>query len=47
VVATSALHPRPVYMLYHNRLVEYVLSQSALLRKIAGTHQYSLFAANG
>ena len=39
--------PRPVYILYHNPLLEYVLRESALLRKIAGTHQYSVFVANG
>jgi SAM-dependent methyltransferase len=36
-------HPRPVYVLYHNPLLEYVLSESAKLRKIAGTLQYSIF----
>ena len=36
--------PRQVYILYHNPLLEYVLSEGALLRKIAGTHQYSLFS---
>jgi len=36
-------HPRPVYILYHNPLLEYVLSENGLLRKIAGTHQYSVF----
>jgi hypothetical protein len=38
-------HPRPVYILYHNPLLEHVLSESAFLRKIASTHQYSMFAA--
>jgi SAM-dependent methyltransferase len=37
-------HPRPVYILYHNPLLEHVLSESTHLRKIAGAHQYSLFA---
>lgn len=37
-------YPRAVYVLYHNPLLEYVLSESALLRKkIAGTHQFSMF----
>ncbi len=40
-------HPRPVYILYHNPLLEYVLSENGLLRRIAGTHHYSLFVANG
>ena len=38
-------HPRPVYVLYHNPLLEYVLSESAPLRKISGTHQYSIFSS--
>lgn len=37
--------PRPVYVLYHNPLLEYALAESAALRKIAGTHQYSIFAS--
>lgn len=35
---------RPVYVLYHNPLLEAVL-QNAGLRRITGTHQYSIFAA--
>jgi hypothetical protein len=42
---TLRAHPRPVYVLYHNPLLEYVLSESARLRKIAGTRQYSLFGS--
>ena len=38
-------HPRPVYVLYHNPLLEHTLGESKLLRKIAGAQQYSLFAA--
>lgn len=37
------LHPRPVYVLYHNPLLEHTLSERGPLRKIAGTQQYSLF----
>jgi SAM-dependent methyltransferase len=37
-------HPRPAYVLYHNPLLEHALSEGARLRKIAGTHQYSMFA---
>jgi len=37
-------HPRPVYVLYHNPLLEHTLSERGPLKKIAGTHQYSLFA---
>jgi len=36
-------HPRPVYVLYHNPLLEHTLSERGPLRKIAGTQQYSLF----
>jgi SAM-dependent methyltransferase len=36
-------HPRMVYVLYHNPLLEHVLSESAAVRKVAGTHQYSIF----
>jgi len=41
---TLRVQPRPVYLLYHNPLLEHVLSEGAILRKIAGTHQYSLFS---
>jgi hypothetical protein len=36
--------PRVVYVLYHNPLLEHVLSENTGLRKIAGTQQYSLYA---
>ena len=35
--------PRPLYLLYHNPLLEHVLAESAYLDKIAGTHQYSVW----
>jgi hypothetical protein len=38
-------HPRPVFVLYHNPLLEHVLSRSAAFNKMAGTHQYSIFCA--
>jgi SAM-dependent methyltransferase len=38
-------HPRPVYLLYHNPLLEHVLNESTQLRKVVGTHQYSLFTS--
>jgi SAM-dependent methyltransferase len=38
-------HPRTVYVLYHNPLLEHVLTENALLRKIAWSHQYSLFSS--
>ena len=37
-------HPRPVYVLYHNALLEHVLSESAKLEKLGGTHEYSVFS---
>jgi SAM-dependent methyltransferase len=39
-------HPRPVFVLYHNPLLERVLAQSGALKKIAGTPQYSIFFQN-
>jgi SAM-dependent methyltransferase len=38
-------HPQPVYVLYHNPLLEHVLAGSSRLHKIAGTHQYALYAS--
>ena len=38
------LHPRPVYVLYHNPLLEHVLSGDERLRKVVSAQQYSLFS---
>jgi len=38
-------NPRPVFMLYHNPLLEHALLTRPWLRKVGGTHQYSIFAA--
>jgi SAM-dependent methyltransferase len=38
-------HPRPVFVLYHNPLLEAVLTRSTVLQKIAGTQQYSIFGS--
>jgi hypothetical protein len=38
-------HPRTVYVLYHNPLLEHVLSESDAFGKIGGTHQYSMFGS--
>ena len=38
-------HPREVYVLYHNPLLEHVLARTAWLRKVAGSHQFSVYAA--
>jgi len=40
---TLRANPRPLYALYHNPLLEHVLAESSCLRKIAGTHQYSVW----
>ena len=34
---------RPLYVLYHNPLLEHVLAESAFLRRMAGTEQYSMW----
>jgi hypothetical protein len=36
--------PRPVHVLYHNPLLEYVLSEGGSLRRVAGTDQWSVFS---
>jgi hypothetical protein len=36
-------NPRPVYVLYHNPLLEHVLRESTALTKVGGTHQYSAY----
>jgi len=38
-------NPRPVYVLYHNPLLENVVLESPVLRKIAGAEQYSAYAS--
>jgi SAM-dependent methyltransferase len=40
-------HPRVVYVLYHNPLLEHVLRESAGLRKLHATHQYALYGSAG
>ena len=40
-------HPRPVYVVYHNPQLEAVLNENSSLKRIAGTHQYSIFTAAG
>ena len=39
-------HPRPVFVLYHNPLLEHVLTRSAGFEKIGGTPQYLIFASS-
>ena len=36
-------HPRPVYILYHNPQLEALFTGEGHFKKIAGTHQYSVF----
>jgi hypothetical protein len=38
-------HRRAVYVLYHNPLLEHVLSESVALRKIGGTRQYAIYGS--
>jgi SAM-dependent methyltransferase len=40
-------HPRAMYVLYHNPLLEHVLSESAALRKVGGTHQFAMYESRG
>jgi len=35
--------PRPVYVLYHNPILEHVLAESVSFKKLGGTHQYSIY----
>jgi hypothetical protein len=39
------MHPRKVYVLYQNALLEHVLGESASLEKIRGTHQYAMYVS--
>ncbi|MGH9498216.1 MAG: class I SAM-dependent methyltransferase [Terriglobales bacterium] len=39
-------HPRPLFVLYHNPMLEHVLARSPALKKVGGTHQYSIFIAH-
>ncbi|HKV79826.1 MAG TPA: class I SAM-dependent methyltransferase [Candidatus Sulfotelmatobacter sp.] len=39
-------HPRPAYVIYHNPQLETVLNKTGRLKRIAGTHQYSIFTAS-
>jgi|SRR5882762_1318535 len=36
-------HPRKVFVLYHNPLLEHVLAASRVLKRTGGTHQYSMY----
>ncbi|HTK94211.1 MAG TPA: methyltransferase domain-containing protein [Terriglobales bacterium] len=36
-------HPRAVYLVYHNPMLEKVVARSEQFRKIGGTHQYAIY----
>jgi SAM-dependent methyltransferase len=38
-------NPRPVYVLYHNPLLEQVLARGGALRKMGGTEQFSVYSS--
>jgi SAM-dependent methyltransferase len=42
---SSREHPRQVFLIYHNPLLEHVLTRCDWLRKVGGTHQYAVFVA--
>jgi len=39
-------NPRPIFLLYHNALLEHVLAANSMLKKIHGTNQFSLYREN-
>jgi SAM-dependent methyltransferase len=39
-------NPRPVYLLYHNPLLEHLLRENAVFARIGGTQQYSIYSFN-
>jgi predicted RNA methylase len=41
--ASRTQRSQPVYVIYHNPQLEHVITASASLQKIGGTHQYSIF----
>ena len=43
----QSLHhmPRPFYLVYHNPLLEHVVSASGMLKRVGGSHQYAIYAA--
>lgn len=43
--ASLRTHPRAVYVLYYNPLLEHVLRETSMLRKIMGKEQFSVFAS--
>jgi len=39
-------NPRPVFVLYHNPLLEHVVTRNAVFKRIAGAREYSIFSRN-
>jgi len=44
--ASLKAHPRAVYVLYHNPLLDRVICESAVLVRVGGTEQYSIYSGN-
>jgi SAM-dependent methyltransferase len=42
-----AEHPRPVFVVYHNPLLESVVTRNAIFQRIGATPQYSIFSRSG
>jgi hypothetical protein len=40
-------NPRPVFVLYHNPLLEHVVTRNGVITRIAGAREYSIFSQNG
>jgi SAM-dependent methyltransferase len=45
--ASLRAQPRPVFVLYHNPLLDHVVGASSVLTRTGGTEQYSIFAFKG
>jgi hypothetical protein len=45
--ASAKNHPRTVIVLYHNPIQEQLLTESRVLKKTGGTHQFSVFSTTG
>ena len=43
--ASLSADPRPVYVLYHNPLLEHLIAGNGKLKKMAGTPQYSVYTS--
>src|ERR1700722_10129382 len=39
-------NPRPVFVLYHNPLLEHVVTRTGVIARIAGAREYSIFSRN-